>query len=294
MVKRNDIPILRATLATALHQLETKLEHLDEQLRIEFGYPQWVWQGSNLEEDRQRIRTIIRAIDYIDEQEATGTRICPAVLGTSRETLDIVHQINQAKKTLQAALQAMDDVLVSIEDPITGEIMERPLLKVALAALRHPRLHRRQATRQLVVLDTPPDSISFTWARLPKIETTDKDRARQLLEVRLARYGSRQSILQELAKLEALPEGENLAIVKPAHVHPRVNLVFSEADGRVRRTQKRGVLPIFYPTQKNSPLVRLRPLADESPPIGERLKRSDVRVDPEVFLPSIHAHRYLK
>ena len=180
---------------------------------------------------------------------------------------------------------------IVVQDPETGKAIKRPLDKVALAALKHPRFHKRQALRELVVIDHPVSRATFFWAKLPKIQTIDKVEAIKRLSERLERNDSPELRL-EWDRLQAVSDQERLAVVNKPHIHPKVNLVLQTVDG-IQRISKRGVLPVLYLDQPGGIKPDIRALPDEPPPAGHRLKRSDVKIETESYLPSLRIHRYL-
>lgn len=284
---------LRATLTSALHRLKAQLGELDRALKEEEGYPVWVWHEKDSTKARIQIRQIVTAIGYRDNQDPTATLICPALVGVSVTTLDFINQVNEAKINLQQALKAMDGIKIEDRDRNTGVSILRPLIKIALASLGHARLHRRQATRKLVNLEEMPESVSFIWSRLPKIESIDVKEAQYRLEARLEKTPHNSLLVEEdLRHLKQLAPNERLAIVAPPHIHPRANIAWSTEEGTTRRAQKRAVLPIFYPATRYDYLPRLRPLPEEPPPPGLRLRRNDATIETTPFLLTIRAHRY--
>ncbi|WP_240761483.1 hypothetical protein [Nitrosococcus wardiae] len=285
---------LRAVLATAMNYLETQLRILDQTLKEEEGYPLWVWHEKNPTKARIQLRQIITAIDYQDGQDPVSTRICPALVGVSITTLNTIHHINEGKAALQQALKNMDGIKIEEPDRETGTPLLRPLIKVALASLGHARLHRRQATRKFVILEQMPESVSFIWSRLPKIESIDMEEARHRLEIRLEKgQGNSLLVEEDLRRLNQCDPNERLAIVNPPHIHPRANIAWFTEEGITRRAQKRAVLPIFYPTTRYDNLPRLRPLPEEPPMPGLRLRRNDATIETNPFLLTIRAHRYM-
>ncbi|ADE16181.1 conserved hypothetical protein [Nitrosococcus halophilus Nc 4] len=285
---------LRAVLATAMNRLESHLRILDQSLREEEGYPLWVWHEKDPNKSRIQLRQIVTAIDYQDGQDPVSTRICPALVGVSATTLKTVHHVNETKVALQQALKNMDGIKIEEQDQETGISVLRPLIKIALASLGHARLHRRQATRKLVILEQIPESVSFVWSRLPKIESIDITEARHRLEARLEKaQGNSLLIEEDLRRLGQCDPNERLAIVNPPHIHPRANIAWSTEEGITRRAQKRAVLPIFYPASRYDNLPRLRPLPEEPPPTGLRLRRNDATIETTPFLLTIRGHRYI-
>ncbi|ABA58127.1 hypothetical protein [Nitrosococcus oceani] len=285
---------LRATLATAMHHLEAQLGVLDRLLKEEESYPLWVWHEKDPSKARLQVRQIVTAIDYRDGQDPVSTRICPALVGVSCATLEAIRHANQAKADLQKALKSIDGIKIEEQNQETGTFLLRPLIKIALASLGHARLHRRQATRKFVILEQTPESVSFIWSRLPKIESIDIEEARRRLEARLEKVqGNPVLIKADLSRLDRLVSNERLAIVNPPHIHPRANIAWTIEKKTTRRGQKRAVLPIFYPSTRYDRLPRLRPLPEEPPLPGSRLRRNDATIETTPFLLTIRAHRYM-
>jgi hypothetical protein len=282
---------LRAVLAYAVQQLDGHLEILGARLCAEADYPTWLWKQSDAHAGRRYASQVIQAIDYQDGQDAHHCRAAPGLLGGAPETLAAARAVNHWKQRVRAALAPMVKRTIVVHDPETGKPLKRPLDKVALAALKHPRFHKRQALRQLVVIDHPVSRATFFWAKLPKIQTIDKVEAIKRLSERLERSDSPELRL-EWERLQLIGARERLAVVNEPHIHPKVNLVLHTVDG-IKRIPKRGVLPVLYPDQPGAAGPDIRALPDEPPPAGHRLKRSDVQIEAEPYLPSLRIHRYL-
>lgn len=282
---------LRAVLAYAVQQLEVHLDILDARLCAEDGYPTWLWKQPDAKAGRRQAGQVIRAIDYQDGQDAHHCRVAPGILGAAPETLAAARAVNHWKQRVRAALAPMAKRRIVVQDPETGKAVKRPLDKVALAWLKHPRFHKRQALRELVVIDHPVSRATFFWAKLPKIQTIDKTEAIKRLRERLER-GESPELRLEWDRLQVVSDRERLAVVNEPHIHPKVNLVLQTVDG-IKRIPKRGVLPVLYPDEPGAAGPDIRTLPDEPPPAGHRLKRSDVQIEAEPYLPSLRIHRYL-
>jgi len=281
---------LRADLAHALQQLEAQLDLLDARLRAEVDYPTWAWQHDDPKSGRRHASLVIQALDYQDGQDAHHTRIFPALLGAAPETLAIARAINHWKSRVRAALAPMARREIVVTNPDTGTDIKEPLDKVALRWLKHPRFHKRQALRELVVIDHPVTKATFFWARLRKIQRIDKAEATRRLCERLERADTPELRL-EWDCLQALSPREPLAVVNAPHIHPKVNLVLQTVDG-IKRVSKRAVLPVLYPDRSGTTGPDIRPLPDDPNDSPTRLRRSDVQVEDDPFLPSLHIHRY--
>lgn len=298
----NNHSALRADLADAIHRLEDSLSTLDERLRAETGYPQWVWGEEYYDKTvtaehryrhmRDKARAVIQAIDYVDGQPKGEARICPALLGASRNTLAAARTVNQAKAEVEAALAPMRKIMVSDNDMETGKTIKVPLTKVALRALDHARFHYQQATRQLVVLDRAPESATFVWAVCPKITAITKAQAIKKLNNKLRIHGEERALLADLENVSRLRDSERLAVVRPPHIHPRANLVFCVQKQYVNK-QCRGVMPVLYlAKQADSRPDMGDPLPEEPPTRSKRKKRRDAQLASEPYLPTIRVHRY--
>lgn len=282
---------LQVALADALSTLVARLDTLDRRLIAEAGYPQWVWQAPGRLPARDQARAVLRAIEYIDHQDPHETRICPALLGASAETLKAARAVNVAKIELEAALRAIDPVVVMRRDPQTGIETPERLLKVALAEMGCKRLHRRQALRKIVVLDQHPNKVSYTWAQLPKIERTDREAVHAQLQRMFEEGGATLRLVEDLERIDALPAGTPLALVRPPHIHPRANLVYG-VRGHASREQCRAVLPILYPAAHDEALPTIRALPDDPPIEPTRARRKTVRVIDAPYLSTLPVHRY--
>ena len=282
---------LRAVLAYAVQQLDVHLEILGARVCAEASYPTWLWKHADANVGRRHASQVIQAIDYQNGQGAHHCRVAPGLLGAAPETLAAARAVNHWKQRVRTALAPMAKRKIVVQDPETGKAIKRPLDKVALAALKHPRFHKRQALRELVVIDHPVSRATFFWAKLPKIQTIDKVEAIKRLSERLERNESPELRL-EWNRLQVVSAHERLAVVNEPHIHPKVNLVLHTVDG-ITRIPKRGVLPVLYPDQPGAAGPDIRVLPDEPPPAGHRLKRSDVQIEAEPYLPSLRIHRYL-
>ena len=242
---------LQADLADAVNTLDKALAVLDARLRAESGYAQWVWGQEQQYQDKKRTpqqrynnardkaRAVIRTIDYVDGQTKRETRICPALLGASKNTLAAARSVNQAKAEVEAALAPMRDVMVLDKNMETGNLVKVSLQKVALRMLKHPRFHFQQATRQLVVLDLAPESATFVWTVCPRISSITKEQVVKRIESKLRHDIQNPALLADLKKAKQLKDDERLAVVRPPHIHPRVNLVFKDG-GQYVNEQYRG------------------------------------------------------
>ena len=157
----------------------------------------------------------------------------------------------------------------------------------AMRRLGAARLNLKQAYRHVPLLDKRPLKVGFTWSKQGRtIQRTTVAEARRLLE----RRSETPQVLAELRRLAAIPEDEILARVRSTSPHLRANIVSAGSEERERRLIQ-APLPILVPLADHEPLPDYVPVPPE--PGGQvRLKRSDVRIEEEPFLPLIRVHRY--
>lgn len=270
--------LLQMDLARALRGFLAELAEARTGLANDIDHGAWCWPVGG--DARQRVIEAITTVRYQDGQAPNTALSFPGVVAVSPETAAALEALNAAKNTLRAALRAMDGQRVTRADGV-----REPLSRAALHDLGEPRLHLLQAWR-LVPLIARPLQIGFTWAHVRKVSRLSVAEA----TTRLQRLGEGPHLQMQLARLAELDPAETLAEVLPAAVHPRANLLM---DAKGARQQLRVVLPIAFidaPHRPLPPISALPPTREADP---YRLRRRDVRLEDEPFLPSLHVHRYL-
>jgi hypothetical protein len=71
----------------------------------------------------------------------------------------------------------------------------------------------------------------------------------------------------------------------------RANIAWKQAQGWIRQARN-CPLPLLFPLAENSPLPEHNRPELEPPTGRQRAERSDARIDPEPFIPSLRIHRY--
>jgi hypothetical protein len=161
---------------------------------------------------------------------------------------------------------------------------------MAMRRMGAARLNLKQAYRHIPVLDRRPIKIGFTWSKHGRvIQRTSVAAARRLLEQRVETSQTR----LELQRLAEIREIEVLARVRSVCPHLRANLVFSTENGSpaVCRRLMQAPLPILVPLRSGERLPEFVAVSPD-PPTTPRLRRADIRIEDEPFLPSVRIHRY--
>jgi hypothetical protein len=301
---------LRAELGLSLESLQSSLARFASHAQLR-SHGAWIWQTPptsadplappppelSQEETLERIAQAICRIKYEDSQDAHSSIIAPGVLVVSNDGILLAEEVNQHKRRLARVLLEMQGRKEWDLDPDTQERTLRPLREVALEAFYFRRLHHFQATRELVILRESadfhaPDYIGFTWASLRDIRRTSRESLLEELGKPHPEGIEIPGTAQDVVALTSLPAGEALALVRPPHLTPRANTSSpSKAGADPLRTSKVAVLPLVL--EGNALPARLRKLPAAPLPAHYRLGRSDVEIEPEPFLTTIPAHRYL-
>ena len=272
-------------LEEALNELQGALAAFGDRLALDPPAPiDWVEGTLEHREARRKALEALTALEFQQGQAPNESHNCAGVLGIAGTTADAAERVNAAKSVLRQALAAFRDG----DDASGGRHNEE--IREILKAYGLPRLVQRQAYRRFTILRDPPDRISFTWARTTDIKTVTVQEADQ----RLRRQGDDPGIEAQRARLAEIAPDERLAIVHQATPHPRANLRWHMSGGSVQRMVKARIpLLVVVDDPSHADRIRVRPLPE---PVAHpaRRRRGDRRIDPEVFLPAIHAHRYLR
>ncbi len=285
--------VLRIELLNCFEQLLQTLDSFCAAIRQD-DLPVWVSHTEAELDDvlkmRLKVIQLYRALWYEGSEDGRETLTCPGIVGASPETLIAARICNAAKDRFKTATLALKR-LGRVEAKAVMTDLHRRQQSVALAMRRMgaARLNLKQAYRRIPLLEECPLKIGFTWSRQGRvIQRTSVEEAQRLLEQRV----EAPQITIERRKLAELGSDEVLARVRSVCPHLRANLVFSTSDGSgVWRRLMQAPLPILVPLQVGQSLPEFAPVASE-PPVNPRLRRADVRIEDEPYLPSVRIHRY--
>lgn len=286
---------LRLALTTSMTSLEKSLEELTHAMYNDANYPIWVYDCSTSENPRTKILGSIQSLNYQPGQSGTDSLLCPALIGASSSTLMYVQKQNLARQTLAEVLKEFIGIDVLVEDELTGSITKRQWVRVVLAMLGHARLNQRQTTRTFRCFDQQPTQVSYSWVNMRRVEYTTSRKILLALEKRLEKHPglAAKSLESEYNKVAALGHTEPLAIVTPLNEQIRANVVWTDkTQNVVKRAQFYAGTPIFYPAQSGQALPKLRRLPERNTPRSYRLKRSDLKLESEPYIPRLRIYRY--
>ncbi len=211
------------------------------------------------------------------------------MIGTNAETLTSATALNESKDAFKAAVIALKTLRKSAADSLLTELVHKRDSGVSQAMRRMgtARLNLKQAYRHVPLLETRPIKVGFTWSKQGRtIQRVSVAEVRRLLERRTETPQTR----QELERLSRVPTDEPLARVRPVCPHLRANVAFNDNVRPVRRLVQTP-LPLLVPLRPGEPLPNFVPIPPQ-PTGASRLRRSDVRLEDDVFLPLLQVFRY--
>jgi hypothetical protein len=286
--------VLRVTLLQSFESLLACLDEFCTAVRHDATLPAWVLRtdAELLDNLDMRVKAIelYRALWYEDHQDGRETLTCPGLVGASPGTMAAAHACNTAKDRFKTAVLALKSLAHAETTAALADLHHRQeSISIAMRRMGASRLNLKQAYRHIPLLDQRPLKVGFTWSKQGRvIQRTAVTEARLLLEQRV----ETPQIHQELQRLAEIPDDEILARVRSVCPHLRANIVLAAAEGSdVLRRLMQTPLPILIPLQRDESLPEFVPTAPDLL-TNPRLRRADVRIEDEPFLPTIRIHRY--
>lgn len=272
-----------------LHQAMTKLESsLFEFAHLVRSERFAAWASADLwdTDARNKVAALITQIDYEDGQIGNEAVILPGLIGASDELLALAEVVNGHKDAVRKALMALKGQTVELTSA-HGRTRRAQADQHALTRLGHARLHRLQAWRHIPILPARPAAVWFAWSESKKVYRIDCAEARRRLE---ALGADQPHIAWQLERLSGLKPDTPLGVIGRARPHARANIFWADK----QMMQVRASLPLFYPAKPGESLPELTPIAEDRQKRTKRSQRRDTHLQPDPFLPSIHAYTYLQ
>ncbi len=283
----------RITLLANFETLLTRLDAFCVMVRQDSMLPAWVSRtevelAENLDMRLKAIQ-LYRALWYEDSQDGRETLTCPGIVGASLDTLATAQACNAAKDEFKVAVLALKALGRLETNGAMADLHQRwETVAVAMRRMGAARLNLKQAYRHIPLLERRPLKIGFTWSKQGRvIQRTSVAEARRLLEQRV----ETPQVQLELQRLVELGGDEPLARVRGVCPHLRANIVFAGLEREVSRRLMQTPLPILVPLRRGERLPEFVAVTPD-PPVSPRLRRADVRIEDEPFLPSVRVHRY--
>jgi hypothetical protein len=291
----NNATILRINLLETFELMLASITDFCAAVRHDSTLPAWVLRTEQELQEGLDIRVkavrLYHALWYEDGQEGRETLTCPGIVGASPATMAAAVACNAAKDHFKAAILALKGLGKSDSNALLMELHRRnEEVAAAMQRMGAARLNLKQAYRHVPLLDTRPLKIGFTWSKQGRtIQRTSVAEARRLLE----RRSETPQVQLELQRLAVISDSETLARVRSVCPHLRANIVFEDtgSHSQVERRLLQAPLPILVPLCGGERLPEFVP-AESEPVSSLRLQRSDIRIEEELFLPSLRIYRY--
>ncbi len=249
----------------------------------------WMWGTDHLNETIRALCDALTDVWYLDGQDGRATRrhigvskvgpITMGLLTRSNELRTRFHQeLLQLKKNQPDAWLETSAHLARRARPVQNNMEAEGLV----------RLHLKQFSRTLPLLDRRPDKISFTWYRSGR---SIKRLTRDEVLAKLEKLGVEQThIAIQYRKLASLPSTELLAQVQDQAPLIRANVRYPEGD----REAFNAAMPIFIPLETGGgySFPEIVPPPDRPPEGRTRARRSDQKLEDEPFIPTLRVFRY--
>ena len=281
-------------LQQSLAELEYQMTQSDKDLPVWFEMPSLLSYQEKISQ-RELAYLFIAQLQYVEQQEPKEILLGPGLIAASANTLDAVTKLNLAKHGFKQAMLALKNTKTNLKErtfsnKLEQAIQARPkLIARTLNSLGLSKLHLKQCYRKSPVLESQPKKVSWTWAHTRSIKKISAKEA----ELMLSRQGTDDGIMRQQHKLAQLPNNAVLAIVQELAPHLRANIVFQDKIANtIARKMVKGASPLFYPYKSDYALPKIKPPGPKKERDKDRDIRSDVKLDPEPFLPAIHAHKY--
>lgn len=226
---------------------------------------------------------------YLDDQDGRTTRSQHGLIGANAELVSCAIELNTAKARFQ---KLAIEYRLSQSSELQQSLHHRTE-KLAELLHRHgaSRLHLKQCYRQIPVIETRPIKVGFSWYTSGR---SIRKLTPQQAEERLLKMDTSQSHIQlQLQAVGNLRPGDMLAQIQTQVPVIRANMLWKQEEQILRKARNTS-LPIIVALDDENPSL---PEYNEPPLIPpearSRLERSDLKIDPQPFLPSLRAHRYL-
>lgn len=251
----------------AVHHITHDLTHL----------PAWINdEAGNFIHDKQRLADAL--LNFFRQTEATPqhTMSYQGALGGTLETFSYIQAYNEAKDSLK---QSIKNYLANIQ------YRDTDVIRKILANAGYPGIKLKQVYRHVMCIKTHPRRISFSRIKHNSHRKVSKSEALAMLHS----VGEGLHIDVQERKLNQW-QGE-LVICRETPAIWVANISsFKDESNRSSVNKMITALPIVYLHNEEKP----SPLIIYGKESKKRKPRSDKLIEDTVFLPSIHAYRYLR
>ncbi|MFT6916380.1 MAG: hypothetical protein ACJAWL_002715 [Motiliproteus sp.] len=281
-----------AQLVVHFESLIGSLAELADRLRAS-TLPLWVplteqEQAANLD-PRHKAIELYCDLWHQDGGDGRRTRSCHGLIAADAALLAAADRVNQAKADFRLTLAMLKTELNTEPKVALESLGRRPnALREVLGYKGLARLHLKQCYRLIPSIERQPQRVGLNWYTSGRsIKRLSVDQAQKLL----LRIGIDKPHIQvQMDKLQHLSGDCPLAQIQQQAPLMRANLRYENSAERQAMNLS---LPLLfgYDAERPFPEHNSPSLTPETE--RQRQIRSDCRIDPEPFLPSLRIHLYL-
>lgn len=225
---------------------------------------------------------------YRDNQDGRTTISQYGLIGADPTLIALAEQTNTCKQQFQTLAS---QYRLSENSELQESLQRRSdELNQLLNRQGASRLHLKQCYRLIPIADPRPEKIGFSWytsgRSIRKLTPAEAEEKLMKMDV------SQTHIRMQLDALGKLQPGDMLAQIQTQVPVMRANLVWKQDKQTIRKARNTS-LPILIALNDDNPTLPAYNEPPTTPPEARsRLERSDLKIDPQPFLPSLRVHRY--
>lgn len=239
--------------------------------------------------DFERLSMAISDLYYRSNEKGVETRKYHAVVICSKESIEAVKSVNLMKKNFSISIREIQNESIHSLNEFKECFSQFVNTRTELRMMGMARVNLNHCYRKIHLFESMPHKIHYSTSRHEKsiVKVSIKEAEKMLLK--LKNGYNKTHIEIQVKKLSELHSETNLAIVRDKATHSKVNLFYNTGNSSHLITRKPGI-PIFILEDGTLPDVRFT-LKNSRKDIIK--PRSDIKIESEVFLPSISAYKYL-
>lgn len=295
----NDSAYLHTELVDRFDAMVDTLSRLADQLSSS-TLPLWLplndQERANGTDPRQKAIELYCDLWHRDGGDGRRTRSCHGLIAADPQLLLLTEQVNQAKTEFRQTLAVLKRQLKATDaattkrqtEQLVERINQRPnALREALGHKGLARLHLKQCYRLIPTVNRQPQRVGLNWYTSGRsIKRFSQQQAQQAL----VRMGLDKPHIQlQLDRLNQLNANTPLAQVQQQAPLMRANLRFKQSPFRQAMNLS---LPLLFSYDPQQPFPEHNDPSLVPQIERQRQVRSDCRLQPEPFLPSLRLHLY--
>lgn len=259
--------------------------HLIEERPSHF-FPLTSFERNQNNDSLSWLSDLLADLSYRDGQDGRETRTRHGLVLASPTTQEYILSTNTAKASFADIARAIKKESDALWKDYCGQLTPNGGYRSQMATSGLSRIHLRQCTRRISLLNDKPTRCGFTWYNNGRSITrmSVKEAESMLLEL-----GEEKTHIQaQLQTLYQLPAHTPLARMQTLAPNVRANLVFE-----THRKAMNCPLPLFIPSENPyGALPAIKDVPLEAPQGRTRKARDDDQLSDAPLLPSLRMYTY--